>query len=71
MRLAGHPRRRPSERDRTIASHPAEGHLGLLLEAKQRGLIHDVMPLLDRLQEFRFRLAPHTRAAVLKLAGEA
>jgi hypothetical protein len=50
---------------------PLKGTLGVLLEAKQTGLIHEVKPLLDRLQELRFRLAPPTRAAVLKLAGEA
>jgi len=49
---------------------PLKGTLGVLIEAKHRGLIHELKPLLDRLQELRFRLAPHTRAAVLKLAGE-
>ena len=33
-------------------------------------LIAELGPLLDRLQALRFRLAPQTRAAVLKLAGE-
>jgi predicted nucleic acid-binding protein len=47
------------------------GTLGLLLDAKRAGLIPAVTPLLDQLQALRFRLAPHTRAAVLKLAGEA
>lgn len=46
------------------------GTLGLLLDAKRAGLITEVGPLLDRLQALRFRLAPHTRTAVLKLAGE-
>ena len=46
------------------------GTLGLLLDAKRTGLIVSVAPLLDQLQALRFRLAPHTRAAVLKLAGE-
>ncbi len=46
------------------------GTLGLLLDAKKAGLIDEVRPLLDRLQVLRFRLASHTRAAVLKLAGE-
>ena len=49
---------------------PLKGTLGVLIEAKQRGLIREMKPLLDRLQELRFRLAPHTRAAILKLAGE-
>jgi len=47
------------------------GTLGLLLDAKRRGLVPTVAPLLDQLQSLRFRLAPHTRATVLKLAGEA
>jgi predicted nucleic acid-binding protein len=46
------------------------GTLGLLLDAKRAGLVPAVAPLLDRLQVLRFRLAPHTRAAVLRLAGE-
>jgi predicted nucleic acid-binding protein len=46
------------------------GTLGLLVDAKRAGLISAVEPYLDRLQALRFRLAPHTRSAVLKLAGE-
>jgi len=46
------------------------GTLGLLLDAKKTGLIPAIAPLLDQLQMLRFRVAPHTRIAVLKLAGE-
>jgi predicted nucleic acid-binding protein len=46
------------------------GTLGLLLDAKRAGLTPAVAPLLERLEALRFRLSPHTRAAVLKLAGE-
>ena len=46
------------------------GTLGLLLDAKRAGLIPAVGPLLDQLEALRFRVAPHTRTAVLKLAGE-
>jgi hypothetical protein len=46
------------------------GTLGLLLDAKQAGLISQVRPLLDQLQTLRFRLAPATYQAVLKLADE-
>ena len=46
------------------------GTLGLLLDAKSAGLIAEIGPMLDQLDALRFRLAPHTRAAVLKLAGE-
>jgi hypothetical protein len=42
----------------------------LLLDAKRAGLIPAVGPLLDQLDALRFRVAPHTRTAVLKLAGE-
>lgn len=46
------------------------GTLGLLLDAKRAGLVPAVAPLLDQLQALRFRIAPSTHAAVLKLAGE-
>ncbi|MET0623607.1 MAG: DUF3368 domain-containing protein [Pyrinomonadaceae bacterium] len=46
------------------------GTLGVLLDAKRAGLITVVAPQLDRLDALGFRLASHTRAAVLKLAGE-
>jgi predicted nucleic acid-binding protein len=46
------------------------GTLGLLLDAKRAGLIQAVGPLLDQLQALRFRVAPYTREAVLRLAGE-
>ncbi|WP_129677278.1 DUF3368 domain-containing protein [Candidatus Chloroploca sp. Khr17] len=46
------------------------GTLGLLLDARRAGLIPALRPVIDQLQALRFRLAPHTRAAVLKLAGE-
>ena len=46
------------------------GTLGLLLDAKGAGLIPEVASLLDQLQALRFRIAPHTRRAVLDLAGE-
>jgi uncharacterized protein len=46
------------------------GTLGLLLDAKRKGLIPAVAPLLDQLHALRFRLSLATRAAVLRLAGE-
>ncbi len=49
---------------------PFTGTLGALLRMKESGLIPAVHPLLDRLQELRFRLSPETRSAVLKLAAE-
>lgn len=47
------------------------GTLGLLLDAKHAGLIQRVGPFLDQLQALRFHVAPHTRTALLRLAGEA
>jgi uncharacterized protein len=49
---------------------PLTGTLGVLLDAKRAGLIPAVNPMLDQLQALRFRLAPHTRAAILDLAEE-
>jgi uncharacterized protein len=46
------------------------GTLGILLDAKHAGLISTIGPILDQLQDLRFRLASQTRAAVLKIAGE-
>jgi len=47
------------------------GTLGVLLKAKALGRLPAVRPVLDKLETLRFRLDPATRAAVLKLAGEA
>ncbi|TFH52694.1 MAG: DUF3368 domain-containing protein [Methanothrix sp.] len=49
---------------------PIKGTLGLLLDAKRADHLPMVKPSLDRLQDLGFRLAQHTRDAVLKLAGE-
>jgi len=46
------------------------GTLGLLIDAKNAGLIPAVKPLLNRLQTLGFRLAPHTRTEVLRIANE-
>jgi predicted nucleic acid-binding protein len=47
------------------------GTLGVLLKAKEAGLLPAVTPVLDRLEHLRFRVDPETRQAVLRLAGEA
>ncbi len=49
---------------------PMTGTMGLLLEAKRKRLIPEVRPMLDELDRLRFRVAPATRAAILRLAGE-
>lgn len=46
------------------------GTLGVLLKGKQAGHIEAIAPLLDQLDALNFRLAPATRAVVLKLANE-
>lgn len=47
------------------------GVLGILLRAKQRSLVPDVKPLMDRLEaELGFFLSAAVRAEVLRLAGE-
>ena len=46
------------------------GTLGVLIDAKRAGLISAVRPQLDQLHSLGFRLAAHTRAAVLRLADE-
>lgn len=46
------------------------GTLGILVLAKECGLIDSIRPALDRLQELQFRLSAPTRQMVLNLAGE-
>ncbi|MEM6453727.1 MAG: DUF3368 domain-containing protein [Acidobacteriota bacterium] len=46
------------------------GTLGVLLKAKTVGHLNAVRPILDRLQALGFWLAPATRQAALRLAGE-
>ena len=46
------------------------GTLGVLLKGKQLGYVEAIAPLLNELDTLNFRLAPATRAAVLKLANE-
>jgi predicted nucleic acid-binding protein len=47
------------------------GTLGVLLRAKECGLLDRVRPQLDQLQSLGFRLAPAVRTNALRLAGEA
>ena len=46
------------------------GTLGLLLRAKEQGILDAVRPVLDHLQTLRFRLNIGTRQGVLERAGE-
>ena len=47
------------------------GTLNVILLAKQRGHVQAVRPILDRLQELRFRVSAALREHILTLAGEA
>jgi predicted nucleic acid-binding protein len=47
------------------------GTLNLILVAKQLGHLQAVRPILDRLQELRFRVSVDLREHILALAGEA
>ena len=50
---------------------PTQGLLGVLVEAKRRGLLFSVAPLLDRLQaEVGFWVGADLRASVLSSVGE-
>lgn len=46
------------------------GTLGILLQAKRKNLLSEIKPILDELENLRFRLSRQTKEAVLKLAGE-
>lgn len=51
-------------------SLPMTGTLGVLLKAKQVGLIDRILPILDHLRSLNFRMDAAARADVLALAGE-
>lgn len=50
---------------------PVTGTLGILLKAKQRGLLESVRPVLERLSLLGFHLDAPTGSLVLRLANEA
>ena len=63
--------------DETAARHVAwrlgisfTGTLGLLVDAKRKGLITAVAPVLNQLVARDFHMAPHLRATILTAAGE-
>lgn len=61
---------RLARRAAQILGIPLVGTLGLLLNAKQLGLIPAVKPLLDHLDRLNFRVDAETRRHVLRLAEE-
>lgn len=54
----------------TILGMPHIGTVGLLLLAKQRGIVPQLRPLLDSLRAQQFRLSDEVYEAVLEQAGE-
>lgn len=60
-----------ARRAATLLGVSLTGTLGLIVDAKKKGLIPAVRPVLDDLNRFRFRVSTETRRTILKLAGEA
>jgi hypothetical protein len=46
------------------------GTLGVILEAKRKGKINSVIPILDAIKKTNFRISPKMEARFLYLAGE-
>jgi len=46
------------------------GTLGVLLKAKENGIIDRIKPLLDRIQQTNFRFSKNVFEQILKVAGE-
>ena len=61
---------RNARRYATAAELEVTGTLGILILAKERGLLGSLRPVLDRLQALRFRLSAATLQRVLDLADE-
>lgn len=62
------------KRERAVAKREAVnvlGTVGLLLTAKQEGLISEISPLLEKMVEHQYRLAPALIERVKVMAGEA
>ncbi len=61
---------RDARRHADVLALKVTGTLGILLLAKERGKLDAVRPMLDRLDDLRFRLDATTRQTVLRLAQE-
>ena len=61
---------RDARRHAVAAGLNVTGTLGVLLLAKERGLLDAIQPALERLQALHFRLSAATFRAVLDLANE-
>ena len=62
---------RLARRAAAVLGVPVRGTLGLLLDAKARGLVAAVGPLLSQLRTCGFRLSVETTPELLERAGEA
>ena len=62
---------RDARRYARVLKLEVSGTLGILLRAKEQGVLDAVRPVLDRLQSLRFRLNAGTRQRVLERSGEA
>jgi uncharacterized protein len=61
---------RDARRHANFLSLNISGTVGVLLLAKERGLIESIRPILERFDVLRFRLNPTTRKTILRLAEE-
>ena len=61
---------RDARRYATTVGLDITGTLGILLLAKERGILESIRPTLDRLRTLRFRLSDRTCQAALVAAGE-
>jgi uncharacterized protein len=49
---------------------PVTGTVGLIVKAKEEGIIRETRPLLDALEANNFRISPALRQEALRLSGE-
>jgi predicted nucleic acid-binding protein len=61
---------RMARRAAKVLGIPCVGTIGILVEAKQRGLVPAVEPIFAELERLRFRFSPALRAWALEQAGE-
>ena len=61
---------RNARRQAVAAGLEITGTLGILMLAKERGILGSIRPVLDRLQALQFRISTATRQMVLDIAEE-
>ena len=60
----------PGDGQRMLSALPSGVPLGMVVEARLRGVVDAVGPILSRLEASRFRSSPELRAWALQAAGE-